>query len=73
MSLYFASVHCDKNVPLRSLHSGLGYEYILFFLIYLTTFCCVLFSTLIEYLVEYWLLTTFVVQDLSHLDGQDLI
>jgi len=36
------------------------------------TFCCVLYSTLIEYLVEYWLLTAFVVQDYSHLDGQDL-
>jgi hypothetical protein len=38
VSLYFASVHCDKNVPLRSLYSGLGYEYIFFFMIYLTTF-----------------------------------
>jgi len=53
-------------VPLRSLYSGLSYEYIFFLLVYLTTFCCVLYSTLIEYLVEYCLLTIFVVQDHSH-------
>lgn len=53
------------------MYSGLVYEYIFFFLVYLTTFGCVLFSTLIEYVVEYCLWTTFVVQDRSHLDGQD--
>lgn len=51
VSLYFTPLHWDNNAPLRAWYCGLSYEYIFFSLVYLTTSFCVLYSTLIEYLV----------------------